>query len=230
MTAAAVRDSAADAMTDAEPADRAAPFDALLVDAALNPMRGVAPNASTVRFATQLARHPMTTARRLGELTAELVRVGIGTSTVAPAKGDRRFTDPAWTRNPLLRRAVQGYLAAGRTVGALIDDADLEWRDDRRVRFLADNLIEAVSPSNIPLVNPESAKAAIDSAGANLARGGVSFVRDMAAQPRLPQMVDGAPFEVGRTVAVTPGAVVRTPPGWSPRSWPPDGDASRTNW
>jgi polyhydroxyalkanoate synthase len=69
----------------------------------LNPLRGLAPNASTRRFVTQLARQPLTTARRLGGLTAELVQVGIGTSTVAPAKRDRRFTDPAWTRNPLLR-------------------------------------------------------------------------------------------------------------------------------
>jgi hypothetical protein len=34
-----------------EPADRAAPLDALLVDAALGPLRRLAPNSSTVRFA-----------------------------------------------------------------------------------------------------------------------------------------------------------------------------------
>src|SRR5512133_3147830 len=107
-------------MTDRELeelADRAAPLDALLVDAALGPMRRLAPNSSTVRFAARLARHPMAPGRR------------------------------------------QGYLAASRTAEALVDDAGLDWRDDRRVRFLADNLIEALSPSNIPLVNPASAKA-----------------------------------------------------------------------
>ncbi|HEY6591536.1 MAG TPA: alpha/beta fold hydrolase, partial [Actinomycetota bacterium] len=75
-------------------------------------------------------------------------------------------------------------------------------------RFLVDNLVQALSPSNLPLVNPESAKAAIDTAGGSLARGSLSLLRDMAAPPRIPEMVDTSPFAVGRTVAVTPGAVV----------------------
>ncbi len=57
-------------------------------------------------------------------------------------------------------------------------------------------------------MNPASAKAAIDSAGLNLVRGGLTFLRDMVAPPRIPEMVDRSPFEVGRTIAVTPGAVV----------------------
>jgi polyhydroxyalkanoate synthase len=189
-------------------ADQAAPLDALLVDAALGPMRRLAPNSSTARFAFRLAQRPQTTARRLGSLTAELARIAAGTSTLAPSKRDRRFADPAWTENPLLRRAVQGYLAAGRTTEQLIGDAELDWRDDRRVRFLAENLIDALSPSNLPLVNPASAKAAVDTAGLSLARGGLTLLQDMLAPPRVPQMVDTTPFEVGRNIAVTPGAVV----------------------
>jgi poly[(R)-3-hydroxyalkanoate] polymerase subunit PhaC len=69
----------------------------------------------------------------------------------------------------LLHRAVQGYLATSRAAGALVDDAGLDWRDDQRVRFLVDNLVQALSPSNVPLLNPESAKAAIDTAGGSLA-------------------------------------------------------------
>ena len=198
-------------MTDPEPeelADRAAPLDALLVDAALGPKRRLATNSSTVRFAARLASHPVATGRRLGSLAADLARVGAGTSTIAPSKRDRRFADPAWSQNPLLHRAVQGYLATSRAAGALVDDAGLDWRDDQRVRFLVENLVQALSPSNVPLVNPESAKAAIDTAGGSLARGSLSFLRDMAAPPRIPEMVDTSPFAVGRTVAVTPGAVV----------------------
>ena len=189
-------------------ADEAAPLDALLVDAALGPLRQLAPDASTVMFAVGLARRPLTTARRLGSLAAELARIGVGTSALAPPKRDRRFTDPAWTENLLLRRIVQAYLAAGQTADQLVNDAALDWRDDKRVRFLAENLEDALSPSNVPLVNPASAKAAIDTAGLNLVHGGISLLRDMATKPRIPEMVDTSSFEVGRNIAVTPGAVV----------------------
>ena len=189
-------------------ADEAAPLDALLVDAALGPLRQLAPDASTAMFAVGLARRPLTTARRLGSLAAELARIGVGTSALAPPKRDRRFTDPAWTENLLLRRIVQAYLAAGQTADQLVNDAALDWRDDKRVRFLAENLEDALSPSNVPLVNPASAKAAIDTAGLNLVHGGISLLRDMATKPRIPEMVDTSSFEVGRNIAVTPGAVV----------------------
>ena len=189
-------------------ADEAAPLDALLVDAALGPLRQLAPDTSTVMFAVGLARRPLTTARRLGSLAAELARIGVGTSALAPPKRDRRFTDPAWTENLLLRRIVQAYLAAGQTADQLVNDAALDWRDDKRVRFLAENLEDALSPSNVPLVNPASAKAAIDTAGLNLVHGGISLLRDMATKPRIPEMVDTSSFEVGRNIAVTPGAVV----------------------
>ena len=191
-----------------EVADQAAPLDALLVEAALGPLRRFATVASTVRFAFQLVRHPRTTGRRLGGLAAELARIGVGTSRVAPSKRDRRFADPAWAENPLLRRLVQAYQAAGETAEELLGDAALGWQDTQRVRFLVENLVAAASPSNLPLVNPASAKAAIDSAGLNFVRGGRNLLGDLARPPRVPEMVDRSAFEVGRNLAVTPGAVV----------------------
>ena len=68
--------------------------------------------------------------------------------------------------------------------------------------------MEALAPSNVPLLNPASAKAAIDTAGLSVGRGGLTMLRDLAAPPRVPKMVDTSPFEVGRTIAATPGAVV----------------------
>jgi polyhydroxyalkanoate synthase subunit PhaC len=189
-------------------AGQAAPLDALLTDAALGTFRRFTPDASAAKFAAGLARRPQVTGRRLGSLAAELARIGAGTSALAPARGDRRFTDPAWTGNALLHRIVQTYLAAAQTTGQLVGDAGLSPRDEKRVRFGAGNLIAALSPSNVPLLNPSSAKAAIDTGGLSLARGGRSLLRDMASAPRIPQMVDRSPFEVGRNIAVTPGEVV----------------------
>ncbi len=157
--------------TNAELADQAAPLDALLIDAALGPVRRFTPDLSTARWATSLARRPLTCARRVRDLASEAIGAAIGTSTLAPDKRDRRFTDPAWSENPFLRRIVQLYLAGGRTVDQLVVDAELDWRDEQRVRFLVENLTAAMSPSNVPLLNPTSAKVAIDTAGMSLVQG-----------------------------------------------------------
>jgi polyhydroxyalkanoate synthase len=194
--------------TPDELADAAAPLDALLVDAALGARRRFTPDVSTAKWAAGLARHPRTTTRSLGSLGAEAARIALGTSPVAAKKGDRRFGDTAWTQNPLLHRIMQAYLAGGRTAEQLVSDADLGWRDGQRVRFFLENLIEALSPSNMPLVNPASAKAAIDTAGLSLLHGGKQLVKDMASSPRIPEMVDRSSFEVGGNIAATPGAVV----------------------
>src|SRR5712671_4226819 len=191
-----------------ELADQAAPLDALLVDAALGTLRRLVPDASAARLAVSLVRRPRTTGRRLRDMAAELARIGAGTSELAPAKRDRRFTDPAWMTNPVLRRAVQAYLAAGQAASQVVADAALESRDERRIRFGVDNLVEALSPSNVPLLNPLSAKAIVDTGGTNIVRGGLTFLRDLATPPRIPEMVDRSAFEVGRNIAVTPGAVV----------------------
>ncbi len=191
-----------------ELADQAAPLDALLVDAALGTLRRFVPDASAARLAVSLVRRPLTTGRRLRGLASEFARIGAGTSELAPAKRDRRFTDPAWMTNPVLRRTVQAYLAAGQAADQLVADAALESRDERRIRFGVDNLVEALSPSNVPLLNPLSARAVVDTGGLNIARGGLSFLRDLASPPRIPEMVDRSAFEVGRNIAVTPGEVV----------------------
>ncbi len=186
----------------------AAPLDTLLVDAAFGPIRSFLPDASTVKLAARLIRRPVTTGRRLGTLAADLGRIGTGASRLEPAPRDRRFADPAWRQNPLLRRVVQSYLAAAGTINELVDDADLARRDDQRIRFLAENLLEALSPSNVPLLNPASAKEAIDTAGLSFVRGVRNLVRDLAQPPRVPQMVDTSAFTVGENLAATPGAVV----------------------
>ncbi|WP_418057723.1 PHA/PHB synthase family protein [Pimelobacter simplex] len=189
-------------------ADAAAPLDVLLVDAALGPFRRFVPDASTAKWALSLARRPRTTVRRLGGLAGEAARIAVGASDVTPRRRDRRFADVGWTDNPLLRRLVQLYLASGRTLDQLVDDAALDPRDRQRVRFLLENVVEALSPSNVPLVNPASAKAVVDTAGLSLARGAAQLVKDLAASPRIPDMVDTSGFTLGENVAATPGAVV----------------------
>src|SRR4029078_12331608 len=137
------------------------------------------PNVAWSRFALNLARQPRTVASRAASLGRELVSIAEGHSEVAPAKGDKRFTDPAWRGNPLLRRTMQAYLATNNTVDQLFSDADLDWRTHERVRFVLDVLTEGLAPSNNPILNPVGWKALIDTGGQSAVRGARHFISDM---------------------------------------------------
>ena len=196
-----------------EAAEAVMGLDMVLVDAARGPLRRLVPPAGTaLRFGSALARQPGTVARRTGELARELSKVAVGRSELAPGKKDKRFADPAWSGNPLLRRAMQAHLATARVAWELIEDADLDWQDDERIRFTATNLVDALAPSNVPVVNPLSLKAAIDTGGGSALKGLGRMLRDLSNPPRVPSMVEPDAFTVGEDLAATPGAVVlRTP-------------------
>jgi polyhydroxyalkanoate synthase len=184
----------------------------MLADAALGPVRRLVPGMAGVRLVAQLAARPIDTTRRSARMTAELARVVLGRSSVQPSPRDRRFADPAWTGNPLLRRLLQAHLVTGAALEELVDDADLSWRDEQRLRFATHMVVDALAPSNAPLLNPAAVKAAIDSGGRNYVTGLKQFVQDMRSSPRIPAMVDASDFKVGGNLAVTAGEVVlRTP-------------------
>ncbi|MBV9193836.1 MAG: hypothetical protein JO168_06785, partial [Solirubrobacterales bacterium] len=185
-------------------ATRAA-LDVMLTDAVVRgPSRALQPHAAA-RLAGGLARHPGRTARRLTGLGAELARVAVGRSEIRPTKRDRRFADPAWQSNLVLRRLLQTHLAISETVDGLICDADLGWRHERQVRFVAGNVLDALAPTNFPWSNPTVMKETVDQGGMNLARGARNFLRDF---PRMPSTVDTSKFAVGENLALTPGSVV----------------------
>jgi polyhydroxyalkanoate synthase len=188
-------------------------LDMVLVDAARGPLRRLVPPAgTTLRFVSALARHPGTVVGRTGELAREMGKVVAGSSDLSPSAKDKRFADPAWSGNPLLRRAMQAHLAAARVAWELIEDADLDWQDDERIRFTATNLVDALAPSNVPILNPLSLKAVIDTGGRSAVEGFRRLVRDLATPPRVPSMVEPDAFTVGEDLAATPGVVVlRTP-------------------
>jgi polyhydroxyalkanoate synthase subunit PhaC len=186
----------------------AAPLDLLLTSSAVGVAERMMPNVSWSRFALNLARQPRKVASRAADLGRELVAIAKGRSEMTPARGDKRFADPAWAGNPLLKRTMQAYLATNKTVNELFSDAKLDWRDAERIRFVLDVLTEGLSPTNNPLLNPLGYKALIDTGGLSAARGLRHFVGDMLSAPRVPSMVEPDAFTLGETVAVTPGAVV----------------------
>jgi polyhydroxyalkanoate synthase len=190
----------------------AAPLDLLLSDAATSMLRRMNPGGSGLRLAAALAVRPRVVTRRGARLAGELARVAAGRSERQPSRRDRRFTDPAWAGNPLLRRTMQAYLAAAESTEGLVAEAGLEGADADRVGFVLTNLVDALAPANNPLLNPAAIKAIVDTGGGSALAGLRHFLSDMSAPPRVPSMVEPDAFEVGVDLAVTPGSVVlRTP-------------------
>lgn len=190
------------------PGELATPLDLLLADATRGPLRRLLPGMSGVRFGVGLARHPRRVVGRVAGLGAELAKVQVGRSELAPHPKDRRFSDEAWEKNPFFRRTLQSYLATGAALRGLVADAGLDHGDGQRMGFVVDNLVEASAPTNNPALNPKVLKRVIDTGGGNLVAGGRRFVRDFATAPRVPSMVEADAFEVGEDIAVTPGEVV----------------------
>ena len=191
----------------ADSASRTA-LDVLLTDAAVGQRSRFVRPLATARVTAGLARHPRRSARRVGGLARDLARVAAGRSDRGPAKGDRRFADPAWEGNWAFHRVMQGYLSISAAVDGLVTDSGVGWRAERQARFAAGNVLDALAPTNFPWSNPAVIKATVDQGGANLVRGARTFVSDVSRPPRLPAMVDTSKFSVGENLATTPGSVV----------------------
>jgi polyhydroxyalkanoate synthase len=171
----------------------AVPLDLLLISATRPFGRRMMPDATWARLGVSLANQPGAVA---------------GRSQRAPDRADKRFTDPAWQHNPLLHRIMQAYLAAAETADGLRADANLDWRDNDKMQFVIDNLVEGLAPSNSPLISPLGWKALIDTGGLSAVRGVRALARDMLSKPRVPAMVEPDAYAVGETVATTKGTVV----------------------
>ena len=121
---------------------------------------------------------------------------------------DRRFQDDAWSQFPfnVYARAYQNVLAltneALRDVGGVTDyHAEL-------LEFAARMLLDATSPSNYLPSNPELLALTQSEQGQNLVRGFKHVVEDLARTLEGSAPAGVEEFEVGKTVAVTPGKVV----------------------
>jgi polyhydroxyalkanoate synthase len=184
-------------------------------------LAGVDPGALTgalAEAALSIASKPGLAARSLGELALEEGAVGLdvaravlgadGEPAVKPEPGDRRFADRAWTENPFLRGAAASYLVAARWAERTLEQADLPQERKRKARFVLRLLLDAAAPSNAIWFHPSVLKEAIDTGGLSVVRGVANFVEDVVRNGGLPRQVDAAAFEVGKTLAATPGRVV----------------------
>ncbi len=147
----------------------------------------------------------------LWQSAARRVAGGEIQEVVKPAKGDKRFTDPDWTNNPVFDVMKQSYLLTSNWLNDLVSDVeDVDPLSKRRVEFFMKMLTDAFSPSNFLISNPAALREATETHGESLVRGMENFAADLergGGQLSISQ-TDSAPFKVGENIATAPGKVV----------------------
>ena len=128
-----------------------------------------------------------------------------------PAKTDRRFQAAEWRDNPVFDWIRQSYLLMSDHILRGVDALDgVDPKQKEQLRFVAKNFVDAMSPTNFPITNPEVIQKTIETRGQNLLKGLSNMLADLG-KGQLTH-TDSAAFELGRNIATTPGKVVhRTP-------------------
>ena len=126
----------------------------------------------------------------------------------APDASDRRFSDPAWRKLPYLFYQ-QAFLASEEWWrSATRPVRGQNTKNAARVAFMTRQLLDGLSPSNVPCLNPVIVERTLKESGNNLLRGAGNFVEDFL---RLATMRPAGPergFRVGEEIAATPGEVI----------------------
>jgi polyhydroxyalkanoate synthase len=132
-------------------------------------------------------------------------------AVASPAKTDKRFKDEDWEGNFLFDFMKQSYLITARHLHDTVSEAEgLDETTQAKVNFFTRQYIDALSPTNFALTNPEVFRETVKTHGQNLVKGFSNLLKDMEAgdgQLRI-RMTDTDAFELGRNVATTPGKVV----------------------
>ena len=184
-----------------------APASFINVQSAVTGLRGRDLLSTLHSVVAQGLRNPVHSARHALKLGGQLGRVLLGETLHPTNPNDQRFADPTWQLNPFYRRSLQAYLSWQKQVRSWIDESSLSEDDRARAHFVFALLNDAVSPSNT-LLNPLAVKELFNSGGTSLIRGISHLVDDLLHNDGLPRQITPHAFEVGKTLATTPGAVV----------------------
>ena len=130
---------------------------------------------------------------------------------IEPLPGDKRFRDKDWAEHQVFDFIKQSYLLSARWLqSTMVDVKGLDEKTRKRVDFYTKQFVDALSPSNFLLTNPEVLRTTFESNGENLVKGLDNLLRDLErgkGQLAITQ-TDMEYFEVGRNLALTPGKVV----------------------
>lgn len=130
---------------------------------------------------------------------------------IAPDAKDKRFRDKAWQENVLFDFLKQSYLLSASHLQRTVREVEgLDAKTHQKIDFYTRQYVDALSPSNFLLTNPEVLRKTLETGGENLVNGLENVLEDLKrgdGQLRI-SMTGKDAFEVGKNLAVTPGAVV----------------------
>jgi polyhydroxyalkanoate synthase len=124
---------------------------------------------------------------------------------------DRRFKDGAWQDNEIFDFIKQSYLLSARFVQEVVRDVDgMDPKVAQKVDFYSRQFVDALSPSNFVLTNPEVLRKTVETGGENLLKGLTNLLTDLErGRGRLHiRMTDTEAFKLGENIATTSGKVV----------------------
>lgn len=128
-------------------------------------------------------------------------------SYIEASPKDRRFKDDAWANHPLFDYLKQSYLINARFLQHSVEAVQgIDEHTQRKLGFFTRQLVDAMSPSNYMLTNPEAMRNALESNGGTLVKGLEHLLKDIE-RGRI-SMTDETAFTLGKDIAATPGSVV----------------------
>ena len=130
---------------------------------------------------------------------------------IQSAPTDRRFKDSAWQDSEVFDFIKQSYLLSARFVQDVVRHVDgMEPKTAQKVDFYSRQFVDAMSPTNFLLTNPEVLRRTAETGGENLIKGLNNLLADLErgrGQLRI-KMTDTDAFRLGENIAVSPGRVV----------------------
>lgn len=131
---------------------------------------------------------------------------------IKPAAADKRFQDQDWQNIWLFDYIKQTYLLTAKWVQLLVkqESKTLDPHLARKIDFYTRQMVDAISPSNFWMTNPEVLRTTVATGGENFVKGLEKLLDDLergGGQLRV-SMTDNQAFQVGKNLATTPGKVV----------------------
>ena len=128
------------------------------------------------------------------------------TAVAEPAKGDRRFQAEEWSQNPIFGYIKQSYLLSSKLMQEMAANANLSEKEQKKLEFYTQQYIDALSPTNFAMTNPEVLQQALETKGQSLVDGMKNLLGDVD-KGRI-SMTDESAFVLGENIATSEGSVV----------------------